>query len=92
MFIEGFGGHEIKKNKSADAMWRGFDAICVCHLIDHGQQPMKMHIEVTLYKLTNRHPFSCVWGPYNLLTQNYIYNLYKYNYINYIYININIEL
>ena len=22
--------------------------LCVCHLIDHGQQPMKMHTEVTL--------------------------------------------
>ena len=22
-------------------IWRGFDAICVCPLIDHGQQPMK---------------------------------------------------
>ena len=39
-----------KKNKSADVIWRGFDAICVCvcPLIDHGQQPMKTHTEVTL--------------------------------------------
>ena len=37
-----------KKNKSADVIWRGFDAICVCPLIDHGQQPMKMPTEVTL--------------------------------------------
>ena len=28
--------------------WRGFDRICVCPLIDHGQQPKKMHTEVTL--------------------------------------------
>ena len=31
--------------------WRdccGFDAICLCPLIDHGQQPMKIHTEVTL--------------------------------------------
>ena len=28
-----------KKNKSPDVIWRGFDAICVCPLIDHGQQP-----------------------------------------------------
>ena len=27
---------------------RGFDVICVCPLIEHGQQPMKMHTEVTL--------------------------------------------
>ena len=41
-----------KKNKSADVIWRGFDVIRVCPLIDHGQQPMKMHTEVTLlYKL-----------------------------------------
>ena len=37
-----------KKNKSADVIWRGFGAICVCLLIDDGQQPMKMHTEVTL--------------------------------------------
>ena len=37
-----------KKNKSADVIWRGFDVICVCPLIDHSQQPMKMHTEVTL--------------------------------------------
>ena len=29
-----------------------FDIICVCPLIDHGQQPMKMYTEVTLlYKI-----------------------------------------
>ena len=32
---------------------RGFDAICVCPLIDHGQQPMKMPTEVTLYNVFN---------------------------------------
>ena len=37
-----------KKNKSADMIWCGFDAICVCSLIDYGQQPMKMHTEVML--------------------------------------------
>ena len=42
-----FGAWE-KKNKSADVIWRGFDAICVCPLIDHGEQPMKMHTGVTL--------------------------------------------
>ena len=26
----------------------GFDAICVCLLIDHGQHSMEMHTEVTL--------------------------------------------
>ena len=32
--------------------WHEFDAICVCPLIDHGQQPMKMHTEVMLlYKI-----------------------------------------
>ena len=35
------------KNKSADV-------ICACPLIDYGQQPMKMHTEVTLfYKLNS---------------------------------------
>ena len=29
-------------------IWRWFDAICVCPLLDHGQQPMEMHTEVTL--------------------------------------------
>ena len=53
------GGARKKKNKSADVIWRGFDVICVCPLIDHGQQPMKMHTEVTLlYKL----PFSLILG------------------------------
>ena len=27
----------IKESKSADVIWHGFDAICVCPLIDHGQ-------------------------------------------------------
>ena len=42
------------KNKSTDVIWRGIDAICVSPLIDHGQQPMKIHKELTevtlLYK------------------------------------------
>ena len=42
-----FGARE-KENKSANVMWRRFDSICVCSLIDHGQQPMKMQTEVTL--------------------------------------------
>ena len=46
--IKEFWGAWKKKNKSTDVIWRGFDAICVCPLIDHGQQPMKMHTEVTL--------------------------------------------
>ena len=37
-----------KEKKSADMIWRGFDAICVCPLIDHSQQPMKMHTEFPL--------------------------------------------
>ena len=33
------------------------DAICACPLIDHGQQPMKMHTEVTLlYKKNIKSP------------------------------------
>ena len=40
----------MKKEKQV--RWRGFDAICVWSLIDHSQQPMKMHPEVTLlYKM-----------------------------------------
>ena len=46
MFIEGLLGHEKTQNKSADVIWRGFDVICVCPLIDHGQQSMKKHTEV----------------------------------------------
>ena len=42
--MKDFGGMK----KSAQVIWRGFDAICVCPLIDDGQQPLKMHIEVTL--------------------------------------------
>ena len=37
-----------KKNKFARVIWRAFDVICVGPLTDHGQQPMKMHTEVTL--------------------------------------------
>ena len=36
----------MKKEKQVD--WNGFDVICVCPLIDQGEQPMKMHTEVTL--------------------------------------------
>ena len=44
VYLKIFGARK-KKKKSADV-------ICVCPLIDHGQQPMKMHTEVTLlYKL-----------------------------------------
>ena len=46
--LKDFGGMKKEKNKSADVIWRGFDVICVCPLIDHGQQPMKMRTEVTL--------------------------------------------
>ena len=39
----------MKKEKSADVIWRGFDVICVlCPLTDRDQQLMKMHTEVTL--------------------------------------------
>ena len=33
-------------------IWRN---LCVCPLIDHGQQPMKMHTEVTLYNVIQRY-------------------------------------
>ena len=39
-------GMEKDKNNSADVIWRH---LCVCPLIDHGQQPMKMH--TLLYKI-----------------------------------------
>ena len=38
-------GARKKKNKSGDVIWRH---PCVCLLIDHDQQTMKMHTEVTL--------------------------------------------
>ena len=44
-------GHEKSKINPLtwrDVTWRGFDSICVCPLIDRGQQPMKMHTEATL--------------------------------------------
>ena len=53
--LNGFWG--IRKEKQV--CWRGLYTICVCVLyvlcIDHGQQPMKMHTEVTLFynKLQN---------------------------------------
>ena len=34
----------MKKEKQV--RWRGFHAICVCPLIHHGQQPMRMLTEV----------------------------------------------
>ena len=34
--------------KEKQVCWCGFDVICVCPLIDHCQQPMKMHAEATL--------------------------------------------
>ena len=50
--LKDFLGMKKENCKSADVIWRGFDAICVCPLIDHGQQPMKLHTEVTLlYKI-----------------------------------------
>ena len=40
------------KRKTSPLTWYGVDLTSsVCPLIDHGQQPMKMHTEVTLYKL-----------------------------------------
>ena len=46
VYLRIFGG--MKKEKQL-VCWRD---ICVCPSIDHGQQPMKMHTEVTLlYKL-----------------------------------------
>ena len=50
------------KNKSADVIWRGFDGNCVCPLIDHGQQPMKMHTEVTLLYKRPYLYFVDLWG------------------------------
>ena len=48
MYKRVLGG--MKKEKQVH--WRDLTWIwrhlCVCHLIDHGQQPMKMHTEVTL--------------------------------------------
>ena len=44
-----------KKNKSADVIWRGFEAICVCvyPLVDDAQQPIKIHAELTLLYKNN---------------------------------------
>ena len=38
----------MKKEKQVytDVIWRVWRHLCVCALIDHGQQPMKMHTEV----------------------------------------------
>ena len=54
-FEEYFEGcFEHPKNKSAELAWikrRGFNGIYVCGspLIDHAQQPMKIHTEITLF-------------------------------------------
>ena len=55
-----------KKNKSADVIWHGFDAIYVCSLIDHGQQPMKMRTEVTLSGLKP----PCAGGTFIMQSKN----------------------
>ena len=41
-----------------------FDTICVCPLIDHGQQPLQMHTEVLLL--------------YNIYAVITVYKVYKY--------------
>ena len=41
------GMKEEKQVRWRDLAWI-WRHLCVCPLIDHGQQPMKMHIEVTL--------------------------------------------
>ena len=70
MFIEDLGGIKKRKNKSADEIRRGFDVICVSVLlIDHSQQPMKMHTEVTLYN------YLYLWHNVTLISFNYIFYL-----------------
>ena len=49
--IEGFGGGMKKELHCEKELHRA--AIRVCPLIDHGEQPMKMHTEVTFYKLNS---------------------------------------
>ena len=47
--LKDFRGHE--KRKTSLLTWSDVDftpSVCVCPLIDHDQQPMKMHTEVTL--------------------------------------------
>ena len=44
VYLRILGG--MKKEKQV--CWRGFDVICVCPLVDNGQQPIKMHTEVPL--------------------------------------------
>ena len=39
-----FGG--MKKNESADMIWRGFDAICVCPLIDLNENAHRSYVIV----------------------------------------------
>ena len=48
----------MKKEKQVCG--REFDAICVCPLINLGQQPMKMHTEVTLLRSTKENAFKIV--------------------------------
>ena len=54
--LKDFGGMKKVCWRDLTWIWRH---LCVCPLIDHGQQPMKMHTEVTLlYKL----PFFLILG------------------------------
>ena len=39
-----FGGHKIRR----ESLLTWSDVFCVCPLIDHDQQPIKMHTEVML--------------------------------------------
>ena len=51
-------------NKEKQVCWRGFDTTCVClsfNISRTGQQPMKMHTEVTLLYNTiqTHHVLNC---------------------------------
>ena len=71
MFIERFLGHEKRKTSLLTWIWRH---MCVRPLIDHGQQPMKMHTEVTLlYKYYLRTVFK-----YCLINEQECFIRYNY--------------
>ena len=52
-------GHEKRKTSLLTWIWRH---LCVCPLIDHGQPPMKMHTEVTLFYKVRHTPGGMLQG------------------------------
>ena len=79
--LKDLGGHEKKKNKSADTSAdrnRDLTWICrhlyVCPLIDHGQQPMKctQKSRYCINSYTNRNTKEVGLGMHEILYERYL--------------------